>query len=194
MGIEAMRIVKLTESHVLKPFDCGDQVAENRERMQGMFASQIGKSAGHYRFNLESLLCGEKLPFVSASALNGIRRTLAEELDSQTCIKKDILHREPGRKGENVGLSMKNVSYKANVANALSEQVYKEAGAVVSEQAFELTHRPGAELMRTRYCIKHELGLCPKQPATGKKPIHGKLFLLNNGQKFARTSIALPAK
>ena len=25
MGIEAMRIVKLTESHVLKPFDCGDQ-------------------------------------------------------------------------------------------------------------------------------------------------------------------------
>ena len=80
---------------------------------------------------------------------------------------------------------MKNVSYKANVANALSEQVYKEAEAVVSEQAFELTHRPGAELMRTRYCIKHELGLCPKQPATGKKPIHGKLFLLNNGQRFA---------
>ena len=80
---------------------------------------------------------------------------------------------------------MKNVSYKANVANALSEQVYKEAGAVVSEQAFELTHRPGAELMRTRYCIKHELGLCPKQPATGKKPFSGKLFLLNNGQKFA---------
>ena len=80
---------------------------------------------------------------------------------------------------------MKNVSYKANVANALSEQVYKEAGSMVSEQAFELTHRPGAELMRTRYCIKHELGLCPKQLAPGKKPVSGKLFLLNNGQKFA---------
>ena len=80
---------------------------------------------------------------------------------------------------------MKNVSYKANVANALSEQVYKEAGAVVSEQAFEMTHRPGAELMRTRYCIKHELGLCPKQLAPSKKPVSGKLFLLNNGQKFA---------
>ena len=56
---------------------------------------------------------------------------------------------------------------------------------MVSEQAFELTHRPGAELMRTRYCIKHELGLCPKQLAPGKKPVSGKLFLLNNGQKFA---------
>ena len=153
--------------------------------MQGMFASQIGKSAGHYRFNLESLLCGEKLPFVSASALNGIRRTLAEELDRQSCIKKDILHREPGRKGENVGLPMKNVSYKANISNTLSEQIYKEAGAIVSEQAFELTHRPGAELMRTRYCIKYELGLCPKQLAQGKKTVSRKLFLLNNGQKFA---------
>lgn len=89
---------------------------------------------------------------------------------------------------------MKNVSYKANIANALSEQVYKEAGAIVSEQAFELTHRPGAELMRTRYCIKHELGLCPIRQkarlATLPKALQSikadtALFLLNNGQKFA---------
>jgi putative protease len=166
-------------------FDCGDQIAENRERMQGMFASQIGKSVGHYRFNLESLISGDKLPFVSASALNGIRRSLAEELDKQPCNKKDILHRRPGRNRENERPATKNVTYKENVSNALSEQIYKDAGATISERAFELTHRHGAELMRTRYCIKHELGLCPKQPATGKKPIHGKLFLLNNGQKFA---------
>ena len=166
-------------------FDCGDQIAENRERMQGMFASQIGKSAGHYRFNLESLISGDELPFVSASALNGIRRSLAEELDKQPCNKKDILHRRPGRNRENERPATKNVTYKENVSNALSEQIYKDAGATISERAFELTHRHGTELMRTRYCIKHELGLCPKQPATGKKPIHGKLFLLNNGQKFA---------
>ena len=89
---------------------------------------------------------------------------------------------------------MKNVSYKANVANDLSEQVYKEAGAVVSEQAFELTHRPGAELMRTKYCIRYELGICPihqKSLASSlPKPLRDikastPLFLLNNGQKFA---------
>ena len=166
-------------------FDCGNQIAENRERMQGMFASQIGKSVGHYRFKLESLISGDELPFVSASALNGIRRSLAEELDKQPCNKKDILHRRPGRNRENERPATKNVTYKENVSNALSEQIYKDAGATISERAFELTHRHGAELMRTRYCIKHELGLCPKQPATGKKSIHGKLFLLNNGQKFA---------
>ena len=166
-------------------FECGEQLAQNRERMEGMFSSQIGKSSGHYRFELRNLHSGENLPFVSASAINGIRRTLAEELDKQTCIKKDILHREPGRKVENERLAIKNVTYKQNVANKLSAQIYTESGACISEEAFELKHQPGAELMRTRYCIKHELGLCPKQPGTARKQVTGKLFLLNNGQRFA---------
>ena len=170
---------------VTTSIDCGDQIAENRERMEGMFASQIGKSAGHYRFAVNELLSDRNLPFVSASTLNGIRRALAEELDRQVCIKKDILHREPGRKREDDRLSIKNVSYKQNISNALSEQIYKDAGIEVKERAFELTHRPGAELMRTRYCIKYELGLCPKQAGNAGKSISRKLYLLNNGQKFA---------
>ena len=149
-----------------------------------MFASQIGKSAGHYRFAVNELLSDRRLPFVSASTLNGIRRTLAEELDRKPCIKKDILHRTPGRKCEDERSSIKNVSYKQNVSNALAEQMYKDAGADVLERAYELTHRSGAELMRTRYCIKYELGLCPKQERNQTKAISGKLFLLNNGQKF----------
>ena len=38
------------------------------------------------------------------------------------------------------------------------------------------------ELMRSRYCIRHELGLCPK--LQGGKP-GGRLYLLNNGRRFA---------
>ena len=38
------------------------------------------------------------------------------------------------------------------------------------------------ELMRSRYCIRYELGLCPK--LQGAKP-SGKLYLLNNGRRFA---------
>jgi putative protease len=49
------------------------------------------------------------------------------------------------------------------------------------EQAYELTHRPGAELMRSRYCVRHQLGLCPKQkPGTAPEP----LFLTNNGKRL----------
>ncbi len=38
------------------------------------------------------------------------------------------------------------------------------------------------ELMRSRYCIRYELGLCPR--LQGAKPT-GKLYLLNNGRRFA---------
>ena len=165
--------------------DCGNQIAENRERMEAMFKTQIEKSSGHYRFSLEALHRDENIPFISASTLNGIRRTLAEDLDKQACIKKDILHRELGRNSERNRLSIKNVSYKQNVSNELSAQMYREAGANVTEQAFELVHPRGAELMRTRYCIKYELGMCPKLQKGGTKSVTGKLFLLNNGQRFA---------
>ena len=74
-----------------------------------------------------------------------------------------------------------SISYKANVANSLARQVYTEAGAADVESAFELTHRQNIELMRTRYCIRHETGLCPKQ--TGKGPATD-LYLVNNGRRF----------
>ena len=131
---------------------------------------------------------------MSASALNGIRRTLAEELDKLHCIKKDILHREIGRNVTNDNPAVKNVSYKQNVSNALSERVYRETGAETLDKAFELTHCSGAELMRTRYCIKYELGICPihQKALASNLPTHlrdikpsTRLFLLNNGRRLA---------
>lgn len=41
---------------------------------------------------------------------------------------------------------------------------------------------PDEPLMRTRYCVRHELGLCPRFQGA-KTP--DRLFLLNNGRKFA---------
>ena len=161
--------------------------ADNKERMEGMFKAQISKSAGHYRFRLTGLAGRPdgSLPFMSASALNGIRRILAEGLNESVCNKKDILHRAPGRKRENLVPCMKNVSYKQNVSNACAKQLYSESGAVEIDQAYELGHQNNAELMRTRYCIRHELGLCPKMhKGTAHIKVSGPLFLINNGQKF----------
>ena len=70
--------------------------------------------------------------------------------------------------------------YRANVSNSLSETLYESCGAGISEKAYELTHRKGAELMRSKYCIRHELGLCPKQRRGNDSP----LFLLNNGRRL----------
>ena len=161
------------------------QIAENRLRMEGMFTSQIGKSVGHYRFYLSNLLYDDTLPFMSASALNAIRRSLAEELDRHACIKKDILYRQPGRKSVREWLAAKNVSYKQNISNELSAQIYKESGAVATEPAYELAHCHDAELMRTRYCIRYELGMCPKMQGAKGITMKKRLYLLNNGQRYA---------
>ena len=160
--------------------EAGDQVASNRERMAEMFRSQIGKTAGHYRFTLVSIPADGDMPFLSAAALNGIRRSLAEALDQMPCNKKEILRREMYEIAG--GCPQKNLSYKYNVANRLSESVYRAAGASVINQAYELGHQPSAELMRTRYCIRYELGICPRYH---KAKDSGPLFLLNNGQRFA---------
>ena len=102
-------------------------------------------------------------------------------LDSMPCGKKDILLRDP-EKVMQKDIPQKDVTYKANVANRLSEAVYTKAGASSVLPAYELSHVRSAELMRTRYCIRYELGICPRyHGAKSGKP----LFLLNNCQRFA---------
>ena len=44
------------------------------------------------------------------------------------------------------------------------------------------TGAPDRELMRTKYCVRYELGMCPKYQ--GAKPT-GDLFLMNNGRRLA---------
>ena len=165
---------------VSETFDAGDQTANNFERMLEMAKGQIRKTSGGYTFLIGDISAKDGLPFMTASFLNGIRRRLAEILDSRPCGKKGILLRKPGKVTK--PLPQEDTTYKNNISNHLSKQVYLEAGAVSIAQAYELEHTPEAELMRTRYCIRFELGMCPKHHgARHSKP----LFLLNNGQRFA---------
>ena len=185
-GEDGTRIVKaLAETadgrRTAVSIEAGDQTASNRDRMAEMFRTQIGKTAGHYHFTLTGLPAEGSLPFMSASSLNGIRRALAEKLDTIPCIKKEILRKDIEVMQCEKTLS-KDLSYKYNVSNRLSGSVYRMAGAEAIEPAYELAHQAHAELMRTRYCIRFELGICPKYH---KAKDSGPLFLVNNGQRFA---------
>lgn len=96
-----------------------------------------------------------------------------------------------------------HVSYKANIANHVARETYQVLGATQTDEAFEISHLPGTELMRTKYCIRHELGLCPVHQA-GRQ--HGRanhtsgmvnppipssrktnLYLTNNGKRYHLT-------
>ena len=79
---------------------------------------------------------------------------------------------------------MKDASYRLNISNKLAEKLYRDAGIETFERAYELEHQKDAELMRTKYCVRHELGLCPKQQRGKQVSAASPLYILNNGQRF----------
>ena len=69
------------------------------------------------------------------------------------------------------------LSYKDNLANDTARAVAQAPDG--AESAYELTHRRGVELMRSKYCLRAELGLCLREAATKHR---GPLYLRNNGR------------
>ena len=166
---------------VFSPFKCDADIAENKERQEALIREQLSKRAGHYSFCVSdiSVQSRGRLPLLSASTLNSIRRLIASDLDAMPCRKVALAR---GEKDESVIAADKVLSYKYNVANSMARDLYKSRGAEEIDNAYEISHVAGAELMRTRYCIRHELGLCPVHQG---KEAGGKLFLQNNGKRFA---------
>ena len=164
------------------PFKSDLDTAENRERQEAMIREQLSKRSGHYLFSVENLEIqtpGGSLPLLSASLLNSIRRLVASDLDALPCGR---LPMAAGRKDTSVKVGNTALSYKYNVSNAAARALYEARGAESIEPAYELAHRKDAELMRTRYCVRYELGMCPvHQGAKESRP----LFLMNNGRRLA---------
>ena len=157
------------------------EAAKNFSRMEEMMRGQLGKTSGIFCFKVNDIRSEGELPFMPASALNSIRRELAQEMEAIPCKKKDILNRELST-GENSSSPQKDVNYKTNISNHLSYEVYKAAGTENLRMAYEISPVADAELMRSRYCIRFELGMCPVHH---KVKDSGPLFLINNGRRLA---------
>ncbi len=150
--------------------------ARDPERMLDTVRTQLSKRTGNYSFAVTGVESDRSVPFIPVSFLNGIRRSLAERLDvlpfRMLPLREGVIDPVP---------APETLSYKDNVANSLARALYRERGATEMEDAYELTHREGIEYMRTKYCLRHELGLCPKQrPGTRPDP----LYLRNNGRRL----------
>ena len=152
------------------------EAARDTDRMLETVRSQLAKRSGSYAFTVAGVEVEGAVPFMSASFLNGIRRDLAATLDAQPVrmlpLRRGVVRPDP---------APETLTYQDNIANSVAREIYRERGSATIEDAFELTHREGVEYMRTKYCLRHELGLCPKQrPGTRPEP----LFLLNNGRRL----------
>ena len=141
-------------------------IAQNPSLALDNIKKQLGKSTGIFNFTVGDILLDE-VPFLPASQLNGIRRDLALLLEKQiastvTERRKSDAEAFVARKQQGSKLPAdKRLTYLANCSNSLSERLYASLGAGEIAPAYELHEAENAELMRTKYCIKYEYGLCP---------------------------------
>ncbi len=152
------------------------EAARDADRMLETVRTQLSKRSGIYAFSVRGVEADGLVPFMSASFLNGLRRDLAATLDVQPVrmlpLRRGAVRPDP---------APESLTYKDNIANSVAREIYRERGSASIEDAYELTHREGVEYMRTKYCIRHELGLCPKQkPGTRPEP----LYLHNQGRRL----------
>lgn len=140
------------------------------------------KKTGDTIFNVNrvNIECSTEVPFIPTSIINSARRNLTFQLHTKR-VELPSRHRR-GNSTATATVPNPTLSYKANVANKASRDFLLKHGAQSIEPAFEIKHpKGGVELMVTRYCIKHELGLCPSKQ--GAKPT-GRLFLKNGHSLF----------
>ena len=141
-------------------------IAQNPSLAIENISKQLGKSAGIFSFTVTDVKVKD-VPFFAASVLNGIRREIAvmleEAIDKHTAARRAASAKkfiEDKATAKNLPVAEK-LTYLANCANSVSKGIYASLGAREIAPAYELQQAPQAELMRTKYCIKYELGLCP---------------------------------
>ena len=157
--------------------ETSDGEARDREQMLRSLSQQLGKRSGIYAFQPPAVQVEGPVPFLPLSALNGIRRTLAEQLEQQPVQARSL---RQGTEDTSVRAPEK-LDYRSNIANARDRAIYAARGAREMSAAYELDHPDGVELMRSKYCIRHELSLCPKQ---GKAHKAEPLYLRNGGRRL----------
>ena len=147
-----VRAVSADGREVLSPFHMDVETAENRERAEAMLREQLSKRSGVYHFSLDELLV--------ETAGGNLPLLSASTINGIRRLVADDLDGVP-----------------APGRSAASRRPHPDRESV------PLLSRPDPEpLMRSKYCVRYELGLCPKYQ--GAKPPR-ELFLLNNGRRLA---------
>jgi putative protease len=99
--------------------------------------------------------------FLASSKVNEMRREALDNLitvriDEYVRLKRQIVKTDHP-------FPVQQLDFTYNVSNRLARQFYKRHGVIEIEKAFELQWDPGkSRVMTTKYCVKYELGKCPK--------------------------------
>ena len=171
---------KISVSLTLKPAENGFKlIAKDEDNIEceyfTEFQLQNADNKEKALQNIETSLkkCGERFecervaidfpepPFIPSSVINEARRNVLQLLE-QKRIK--TFRPEPSPKPSGDAVYFENEGgYRLNVSNRFAKDFYAKHGCDIKQQAFELQNNTkGLELMTTRYCIRREMGYCPK--------------------------------
>ena len=157
-------------------------MASNPDRAMSSYREQLSR-LGDTPFAAREINISFRTPwFIPISKIGRWRRELADAL---------IAEREARRPRQSAGRAecdmpfpsqSAHLDYRANCANRASEQFYLRHGIESVSPAFEIVPTTDAELMRTKYCLRYELGACLKEG--GGTRCKEPLYITSGGVRF----------
>ena len=108
----------------------------------------------------------DPMPFIPISTLNALRRAVVERL-----VQSREAHRprpSGGALRNSLPYPQENLTFTGNVLNQKAREFYSRHGVKsiepAAESGLDLT---GRRVMITKYCLRYQMGACPRQ-----KPVH----------------------
>lgn len=136
--------------------------AEKPEKVLASIQKQLQKTGGTEFACTELEIDWQDVYFVPLSALNALRRRALEKLAAARAHNRPVLRRTIS--GNSVPYPEKALTYLGNVLNQRAAAFYRRHGVTQIAPAAESgLMMQGKRVMRTRYCIKHQLGFCSRK-------------------------------
>lgn len=143
------------------------EAAQKPEKVLETFRIQLEKTGDTEFSCAEVVLDLKQAVFLPISAINELRRRVLEKLQEARAAARAVA--EGGAIRNNTPYPEKEIHFQGNVLNHLAEDFYRRHGAAVLERAAESgLDLHGRKVMTTRYCLKHQLGVCPSVGALAK--------------------------
>ncbi len=137
-------------------------IAQNKEKALNTLTIQLSKT-GKTEFYVDSVdIKVKNIPFLKVAKVNEIRRILTGRL--RKIRRKNYKYNYRTKPIQISDYPIGKLDYRANIYNEKAASFYKKRGAYIEEYALESQKDfSNREVMISKYCIKNQLGLCPKQ-------------------------------
>lgn len=157
----ALRVVDEDSHENIASFDTPKELAKNAEGLIDNIKKNLAKTGNTPFIADEVEVDFSQNWFLPNSKVNEIRRVALEQLAAIRI--RDYQREEHQIVKTDHPYPVKSLDFTYNVSNKLARAFYQRHGVTDIEKAFELQWDPGkSRVMVTKYCVKYELGKCPR--------------------------------